>query len=216
MAALQYADVPGYHALLLRPSLDRARSSPGGLIELSHDWLADSKARWIGDTKTWRFPGRGRAAPAARPSRSATSPTATTSAATPAPATRSSASTSSPASTNTTTDACSAPCANPTAPTSAPPPTAPRLAQVPPRIRATSNPGGHGHELGQEPVRRPRHPPPRRRLPALRARRQPPPRPRHLHRTPSASSRPPNANGSSTATGRSPTTANCSTATGST
>src|SRR6266478_1462881 len=40
MAALQYADVPGYHALLLRPTLGEFQL-PGGLLELSHDWLAD-------------------------------------------------------------------------------------------------------------------------------------------------------------------------------
>ena len=59
MAALQYADVPGYSALVLRPSLTELQLA-GGLIELAHEWLAGSKARWSGDTKTWRFPGRGR------------------------------------------------------------------------------------------------------------------------------------------------------------
>jgi predicted phage terminase large subunit-like protein len=60
MAALQYVDVPGYHALVLRPSLTELQLA-GGLIELAHEWLALTKARWSGDTKTWRFPGRGRA-----------------------------------------------------------------------------------------------------------------------------------------------------------
>src|SRR5215208_6257317 len=59
MAALQYADVPGYHALLLRPSLTEFEL-PGGLLELSHDWLAGSRANWSAETKTWRFPGPGR------------------------------------------------------------------------------------------------------------------------------------------------------------
>ena len=57
MAALQYNDVPGYHALLLRPSLSELQLA-GGLIELAHDWLGTTKAHWSGDTKTWRFPGR--------------------------------------------------------------------------------------------------------------------------------------------------------------
>ena len=59
MAALQYSDVPGYHALVLRPSLTELQLA-GGLIELAHEWLGGTKARWSGDTKTWRFPGPGR------------------------------------------------------------------------------------------------------------------------------------------------------------
>jgi predicted phage terminase large subunit-like protein len=59
MAALQYADVPGYHALLLRPSLTELQL-PGGLIDLSQTWLATTDASWSGDLKQWRFPGQGR------------------------------------------------------------------------------------------------------------------------------------------------------------
>jgi predicted phage terminase large subunit-like protein len=60
MAAHQYADVPGYHALLLRPSLTELQL-PGGLIDLSHAWLGTVKeATWIGELKQWRFAGRGR------------------------------------------------------------------------------------------------------------------------------------------------------------
>jgi predicted phage terminase large subunit-like protein len=59
MAALQYVDVPGYDALLLRPSLAELQLA-GGLIELSHDWLAGRRASWSAETKTWRFPGPGR------------------------------------------------------------------------------------------------------------------------------------------------------------
>lgn len=59
MSALQYADVPGYHALLLRPSLAEL-GLPGNLIDLSHDWLARTKAAWNGELKQWRFPGRNR------------------------------------------------------------------------------------------------------------------------------------------------------------
>ncbi|HEY8777177.1 MAG TPA: phage terminase large subunit [Gaiellaceae bacterium] len=58
-AALQYCDVPAYHALLLRPSLTEFEL-PGGLIEIAHDWLANSKASWSGETRTWRFPGPGK------------------------------------------------------------------------------------------------------------------------------------------------------------
>jgi predicted phage terminase large subunit-like protein len=60
MAALMYADVPGYAALLLRPSLNEFHL-PGGLLEIATDWLTPSKATWIADQKTWRFPGRGTA-----------------------------------------------------------------------------------------------------------------------------------------------------------
>lgn len=59
MAALRYSDVPGYDALILRPSLAELQLA-GGLIELAHDWLGTTKARWSGDTKTWKFPGSGR------------------------------------------------------------------------------------------------------------------------------------------------------------
>jgi predicted phage terminase large subunit-like protein len=59
MAALQYSDVPGYSALLLRPTLSELQLA-GGLIELSQEWLAGSRASWSAETRTWRFPGRGR------------------------------------------------------------------------------------------------------------------------------------------------------------
>src|SRR5437764_1713430 len=59
MSALQYADVPGYHALLLRPSLAEL-ALPGNLIDLSHDWLARTEAVWNGELKQWRFPGKNR------------------------------------------------------------------------------------------------------------------------------------------------------------
>jgi predicted phage terminase large subunit-like protein len=59
--ALQYSDVPGYTALLLRPTLSELQLA-GGLIELSHEWLASSGASWSAETRTWRFPGPGRKA----------------------------------------------------------------------------------------------------------------------------------------------------------
>lgn len=59
MAALQYADVPGYHALIVRKTLAELRL-PGNLIELSHDWLAQTKAVWSSDQNMWRFPARNR------------------------------------------------------------------------------------------------------------------------------------------------------------
>src|SRR5215213_2464307 len=86
MDALQYSDVPGYDALLLRPSLSELQL-PGGLIDLSHEWLAGSRASWSNDTKSWRFPGPGRRTGAGGPSSaSATWRTSTTLPATPAAA----------------------------------------------------------------------------------------------------------------------------------
>jgi predicted phage terminase large subunit-like protein len=60
MSALQYVDVPGYHALVLRISLQELQL-PGNLIELSQEWLLGSKAIWNGELRQWRFPGPGRA-----------------------------------------------------------------------------------------------------------------------------------------------------------
>ena len=50
-----YCDVPGYHALILRPSLPEFYL-PQGLIPLSHEWLAGSNATWISETRSWSFP----------------------------------------------------------------------------------------------------------------------------------------------------------------
>lgn len=55
MAALQYVDVLGYHALLLRPTLNEFEQA-GGLIEHSHDWLDTTDAWWNGTKRTWSFP----------------------------------------------------------------------------------------------------------------------------------------------------------------
>jgi predicted phage terminase large subunit-like protein len=61
MAALQFSDVPGFAALLLRPTLAELQLA-GGLIESSHEWLAGSTASWSAETRSWRFPGPGRKA----------------------------------------------------------------------------------------------------------------------------------------------------------
>lgn len=55
MAGLQYVDVPGYHGLLLRPTLGEFEQA-GGLIEHSHDWLDTTDAYWNGTRRTWTFP----------------------------------------------------------------------------------------------------------------------------------------------------------------
>ena len=65
MAALQYVDVPGYNALLLRRTF-AALSKPGALIDLAHDWLQGTDA-------TWNEQQKGGASPRARRCPSATS-----------------------------------------------------------------------------------------------------------------------------------------------
>lgn len=55
MAALQYADVPGYAALLLRRTLTDL-ALPGALMDRAADWLAGTPARWSQKDKTWTFP----------------------------------------------------------------------------------------------------------------------------------------------------------------
>jgi hypothetical protein len=76
----------------LRPSLSELQL-PGGLIDLSHDWLGGSRASWSGDTKAGASSGQvGAEARAAPASASVTWPTSTTSPATPAAASAASAS----------------------------------------------------------------------------------------------------------------------------
>jgi predicted phage terminase large subunit-like protein len=55
MGALQYADVPGYHALILRNSYAQL-SLPEALMDRALEWLVDTDAKWNGDKKTWTFP----------------------------------------------------------------------------------------------------------------------------------------------------------------
>lgn len=55
MAALQYVDVPGYAALLLRRTYSDL-ALPGALMERAHAWLDGTAAVWSGDTHTWAFP----------------------------------------------------------------------------------------------------------------------------------------------------------------
>lgn len=54
-AALQYVDVPGYAALLVRQTHPQL-AMEGGFIERAHDWLAGTSARWNGGDKRWTFP----------------------------------------------------------------------------------------------------------------------------------------------------------------
>ncbi len=55
MSALQYVDIPGYHALLLR-RLTTQLTKAGGLIFRAHEWLDGTDARWQQRNNTWTFP----------------------------------------------------------------------------------------------------------------------------------------------------------------
>ena len=55
MGALEYADVPGYSALILRRTFQDL-AKPGALLDRSREWLQGTGARWNEQKKQWRFP----------------------------------------------------------------------------------------------------------------------------------------------------------------
>jgi len=55
MGALQYVDVPGYAALLLRRTYQDL-ALPGALMERAQEWLRPTDAHWDDTEKTWKFP----------------------------------------------------------------------------------------------------------------------------------------------------------------
>jgi predicted phage terminase large subunit-like protein len=55
MAALQYVDIPGYAAVLVRETYQML-TQPGGLMSRAREWLAGTDALWIGAEHQWRFP----------------------------------------------------------------------------------------------------------------------------------------------------------------
>ena len=55
MAALQYVDVPGYAALLLRRTFPQL-SQPGSLLDRARSWLGGTDAVGTDGDKTWTFP----------------------------------------------------------------------------------------------------------------------------------------------------------------
>jgi predicted phage terminase large subunit-like protein len=55
MAAAQFADVPGYSALLLRRTYQDL-ALPGALMDRSKQWWMGTAARWDDKNKAWRFP----------------------------------------------------------------------------------------------------------------------------------------------------------------
>jgi predicted phage terminase large subunit-like protein len=59
MAALQFAPLPNYSALLLRRTRPELLGADG-LITRSFSWLADTDAKWLPSQWTWQFPKGGR------------------------------------------------------------------------------------------------------------------------------------------------------------
>jgi len=55
MAALQFVDVPGYSALLLRRTFPELEGADG-LISQAHSWLANTDAVWSEQKHRWSFP----------------------------------------------------------------------------------------------------------------------------------------------------------------
>ena len=55
MAALQYVDIPGYNAIIMRNTYANL-SKPEGLLDRAAEWLAGGVVKWEGDDKRWRFP----------------------------------------------------------------------------------------------------------------------------------------------------------------
>ena len=55
MAALQYVDIPGYNALLLRDTYANL-VKPEGLLDRANEWLTPTDAQWSGENKSWVFP----------------------------------------------------------------------------------------------------------------------------------------------------------------
>jgi predicted phage terminase large subunit-like protein len=55
MSALQYVDVSGYAAVLVRQSYAQL-TQPGGLIARAEEWLGRTDATWNGSDHQWRFP----------------------------------------------------------------------------------------------------------------------------------------------------------------
>ena len=58
MAALQFTGIPDYAAIVFRRSLSDLQL-PSGLISVSQGWLA-GQVRWSSDEHTWRFPSGAR------------------------------------------------------------------------------------------------------------------------------------------------------------
>lgn len=54
-SALQWVDYPDYAALIVRKNFPDL-AQPGGLIDVAHEWLGGTDARWNEQFKKWTFP----------------------------------------------------------------------------------------------------------------------------------------------------------------
>ncbi len=59
MAALEYVDIPGYAALILRRTFPDL-SKPGAIMDRAESWLRGTDAQWNDRDKTWTFPSGAR------------------------------------------------------------------------------------------------------------------------------------------------------------
>ena len=55
MAALQFAEVPNYNAIIFRRTYNDL-ALPGALMDRAHEWLDATKAHWDGMSHIWTFP----------------------------------------------------------------------------------------------------------------------------------------------------------------
>ncbi len=55
MAALMYVEVPNYKALLLRRTYSQL-NLPCALMDMAHQWLDGTEAKWCAQQKQWEFP----------------------------------------------------------------------------------------------------------------------------------------------------------------
>ena len=55
MAGLQFADIPGYSAILFRQTYADL-ALPGALMDRANEWLYGTDAHWSGQEKKWTFP----------------------------------------------------------------------------------------------------------------------------------------------------------------
>ena len=55
MAALQYVDVPGYHALILRRTFKQL-DKPDSIMSTAREWLSGTAAKWNEQKHQWTFP----------------------------------------------------------------------------------------------------------------------------------------------------------------
>ncbi len=55
MAALMFVAEPTYRALILRRNYSQL-NLPGALIDISHEWLEPTGAKWVNQEKQWLFP----------------------------------------------------------------------------------------------------------------------------------------------------------------